>query len=181
SGLLRRFRTLPMRARLSLLVAAAVASAVAAVSVTCWFIVQGKLYEQLDKDLEKATVLQGPQREGEIRSALNTCTATPRDTVDGSFQDTYSQVVRSDGTVGLFTSSAGRIDVTRSDREVIALVCSDASCVHRVGNDQNVVPVRVLIVLLEINSPTTLTSSKAAVHVAVPLHVTESTLDVLAL
>src|SRR5690606_21129724 len=181
SGLLRRFRTLPMRARLSLLVAAAVASAVAAVSVTCWFIVQGKLYEQLDKDLEKATVLQGPQREGEIRSALNTCTATPRDTVDGSFQDTYSQVVRSDGTVCLFPSSAGRIDVTRSDREVIASAGSASSGVHRDGTDQNGDPVRVLTLPLVINNPTTLTSSKAAVLVAVPLKGTESTLDDLAL
>ncbi|MGW6291229.1 sensor histidine kinase [Streptomyces sp. NPDC055058] len=181
SVLLRRFRTLPMRARLSLLVAAAVATAVAAVSVTCWFIVQGKLYEQLDKDLEKATVLQGPQREGEIRSALNTCTATPRDTVDGSFQDTYSQVVRADGTVCLFPSSAGRIDVTRSDREVIASAGSASSGVHRDGTDQNGDPVRVLTLPLVINNPSTLTSSKAAVLVAVPLKGTESTLDDLAL
>lgn len=77
TGPVRRFRALPIRARLSLLVAAAVAFAVAAVSVTCWFIVQGKLYEQVDEDLKKATVLQGPQRVDEIRSALTDCTDTP--------------------------------------------------------------------------------------------------------
>lgn len=49
--LLRRFRSLPLRSRLALLVAAAVAFAVAAVSVTCWFIVQGKLYDQIDEQL----------------------------------------------------------------------------------------------------------------------------------
>ena len=41
----RRYRSLPIRSRLALLVAAAVAFAVAAVAVTCWFIVQGKLYD----------------------------------------------------------------------------------------------------------------------------------------
>jgi two-component system sensor histidine kinase MprB len=51
SKVLRRFRSLPIRSRLALLVAAAVAFGVAAVSVTCWFIVRGKLYEEINSNL----------------------------------------------------------------------------------------------------------------------------------
>ena len=56
SRFFRGFRALPIRSRLALLVEAAVAFAVAAVSVTCWFIVQGKLYEQVEDDLTKAAI-----------------------------------------------------------------------------------------------------------------------------
>ncbi|MFF3897681.1 HAMP domain-containing sensor histidine kinase [Streptomyces sp. NPDC001812] len=181
TALVRRFRALPIRARLSLLVAAAVAFAVAAVSVTCWFIVQGKLYEQVDNDLKKATALQDPQQRGEIRSALGNCTDTPRDSMDGGFGQTFSQVVREDGTVCLFPSSAGRIKVTESDRDVIASAGDGSTGLYRDGTDQDGAEVRVLTLPLVINNPSTLTSSKAAVLVAVPLKGTESTLGDLAL
>ncbi|MGA5503269.1 sensor histidine kinase [Streptomyces umbrinus] len=52
----RLVRALPLRSRLSLLTAAAVAFAVAAVSVTCWFIVRGQLYNQVDDQLQSAQV-----------------------------------------------------------------------------------------------------------------------------
>ncbi|MCX4235234.1 sensor histidine kinase [Streptomyces ortus] len=55
-GFVRLVRTLPLRSRLSLLTAAAVAFAVAAVSVTCWFIVRDQLYNQVDEQLESAQV-----------------------------------------------------------------------------------------------------------------------------
>ncbi|WAX79292.1 sensor histidine kinase [Streptomyces sp. KMM 9044] len=179
--LARRFRSLPIRARLSLLVAAAVAFAVAAVSVTCWFIVQGKLYEQLDSDLKQATVLQGPQRVDEIRSALSNCTDTPRDSRGGGFGETFSQVVREDGTVCLFPSSSGRIKVTSSDQDVIASAGDGSTGRYRDGTDQDGAEVRVLTLPLVINDPSALTSSQAAVLVAVPLKGTEETLDDLAL
>ncbi|CAL9518631.1 Signal transduction histidine-protein kinase_phosphatase MprB [Streptomyces sp. enrichment culture] len=178
---MRRFRALPIRARLSLLVAAAVAFAVAAVSVTCWFIVQGKLYEQVDNDLKKATVLQDRQRIDEIRSALADCTDTPREGDTGGFRYTYSQVVKEDGTVCLFPSSVGSIRVTASDRAVIENARNGSSGIFRNGTDQNGDEVRVLTLPLVINDPTTLTSTNAAVLVAVPLKGTESTLNDLAL
>ncbi|MFI0505660.1 sensor histidine kinase [Streptomyces albogriseolus] len=180
TGPVRRFRALPIRARLSLLVAAAVAFAVAAVSVTCWFIVQGKLYEQVDEDLKKATVLQGPQRVDEIRSALTDCTDTPRDSGAGGFQYTYSQVVKEDGTVCLFPSSVGSVKVTGSDRRVIENG-SGSRGIFRDGTDQHGDAVRVLTLPLVINDPSTLTSTHAAVIVAVPLKGTLSTLNDLAL
>lgn len=181
TGPVRRFRALPIRARLSLLVAAAVAFAVAAVSVTCWFIVQGKLYEQVDEDLKKATVLQGPQRVDEIRSALTDCVDTPRDNGAGGFQYTYSQVVKEDGTVCLFPSSVGSVKVTASDRKVIENAGSGSSGIFRDGTDQDGDDVRVLTLPLVINDPSTLTSTHAAVIVAVPLKGTQSTLNDLAL
>ncbi|GAA2549027.1 MULTISPECIES: sensor histidine kinase [Streptomyces] len=179
--LVRRFRALPIRARLSLLVAAAVAFAVAAVSVTCWFIVQGKLYEQVDNDLKKATVLQDRQRADEIRSALADCTDTPRESDTGGFRYTYSQVVGESGTVCLFPSSVGSVKVTSSDRNVIENARSGSAGIFRNGTDQNGEEVRVLTLPLVINDPSTLTSTNAAVLVAVPLKGIESTLNDLAL
>ncbi|AIR99162.1 sensor histidine kinase [Streptomyces glaucescens] len=55
----RRLRGLPIRSRLALLVAAAVAFAVAAVSVTCWFLVRERLYGQLDEQLRSEQVSTG--------------------------------------------------------------------------------------------------------------------------
>ncbi|GAA3301615.1 hypothetical protein GCM10020295_45340 [Streptomyces cinereospinus] len=78
TGPVRRLRALPIRARLSLLVAAAVAFAVAAVSVTCWFIVQGKWYGEIDDDLRYGNVRVSLQ---EIQSTLANCTT---EVTDGS-------------------------------------------------------------------------------------------------
>lgn len=47
----RRFRGLPLRSRLALLVATAVALAVAAAAVTCWFVVRNALLDSLDDAL----------------------------------------------------------------------------------------------------------------------------------
>ncbi|MFJ5843095.1 sensor histidine kinase [Streptomyces shenzhenensis] len=175
-GLVRRFRALPIRSRLSLLVAAAVAFAVAAVSVTCWFIVQGKLYEQIDNDLKKS-VSARPQNLDNIRSALNNCTQTPQSTVNG-FGNTYSQVVTSDGTACLFQSSVGRIKVTRTDEDVINNADGSRGVFHN-GSDADGNRVRVLTVPLTISSP--VAETNAALMAAVPLRGTETTLKDLAL
>lgn len=58
TGLLRRFRTLPLRSRLALLVATAVAVAVAAVATACWFVTREQLEQQLDKSLRSSKVDQ---------------------------------------------------------------------------------------------------------------------------
>ncbi|MFD5710225.1 sensor histidine kinase [Streptomyces pharetrae] len=59
SKAVRHLRALPIRSRLALLVAAAVAFAVAAVSVTCWFLVRERLYGQLDEQLRSEQVSTG--------------------------------------------------------------------------------------------------------------------------
>ncbi|MEV0184937.1 HAMP domain-containing sensor histidine kinase [Streptomyces sp. NPDC050625] len=181
--LARRFRALPIRARLSMLVAAAVAFAVAAVAVTCWFIVQGKLYDQLNNDLRKAQFTRGPveqQQVNQFADALNNCTQTPQNIFNGGYRNTYSQVVQPDGTPCLFLTSVGRIKVTQADKDVIKNASSHQG-IFRNGTDQDGNAVRVMTVPLTINDPTTGTSSSYAIMAAVPLKSTESTLNDLAL
>ncbi|MEU2562593.1 HAMP domain-containing sensor histidine kinase [Streptomyces longispororuber] len=52
-GLTNRFRALPLRSRLALLVTAAVAFAVAAAAVACWFVVRNVLVSSLDDALSE--------------------------------------------------------------------------------------------------------------------------------
>ncbi|WP_320785032.1 HAMP domain-containing sensor histidine kinase [Streptomyces sp. CRN 30] len=175
--MIRRFRALPLRSRLALLVAAAVAFAVAAVSVTCWFIVQGKLYDQLDADLRKATVLRDPKQVGQIQEALATCTQTPR---EGGFGNTYSQVVTADGTTCLFTNSLGEIKVTDADKKVMEQ-SGTGDGILRNGTTEDGKAVRVLTVPLSLTDRVTQAQADAALIAAVPLDGTQSTLNDLAL
>ncbi|MEU5954805.1 HAMP domain-containing sensor histidine kinase [Streptomyces sp. NPDC047525] len=55
-GLVRRFRALPLRSRLAMLVATAVALAVAAAAVVCWFVVRTALINSLDEALSSNRV-----------------------------------------------------------------------------------------------------------------------------
>ncbi|MFL4905305.1 sensor histidine kinase [Streptomyces sp. MMS24-I2-30] len=176
--LLNRFRALPIRSQLSLLVAAAVAFGVAAVSVTCWFIVQGKLYEQTDNDLKQAVaamVLSRPPHPNDIRNTLSNCVGTPQSTVSG-FRNTYSQLVTADGTVCLFESSKGQIKVTTADEDVIKNASSGRGLFHN-GTDVDGKRVRVLTMPVTI----TPTNTYAGLMAAVPLDGTETTLKDLAL
>ncbi|MER6184618.1 HAMP domain-containing sensor histidine kinase [Streptomyces sp. NPDC001652] len=179
---LHRFRTLPIRARLSLLVAAAVAFAVAAVSVTCWFIVQGKLYDQVDNDLQK--LMQGPrqiQQIGDAEDALNSCTTNPTNGTGFNFRNNYSQVVTESGKVCVFDGSTGTIKVTQADKNVIERADSDR-LYFRTGTDEDGNAVRVVTRYL---GPTTTGTGEAGPNVgiiaAVPLKSTQSTLNELAL
>ncbi len=56
SGPVRRFRGLPLRSRLALLVTVAVALAVAAVAVSCWVLTRAQLRGQLDDSLRSLNV-----------------------------------------------------------------------------------------------------------------------------
>ncbi|MEU3982938.1 HAMP domain-containing sensor histidine kinase [Streptomyces sp. NPDC026672] len=177
----RRFRTLPIRSRLSLLVAAAVAFAVAAVSVTCWFIVRGKLYAEVDDSLKKAVGIGRPQQEEQITDALTNCSSEPQATVSG-FRNTYSQVLTEEGTTCLFLTSVGRIKVTATDRKVVenANGTNPAGVFHN-STDADGNTVRVLALPMTIGDRLTQTTANAAIMVALPLKGTESTLNDLAL
>ncbi|WP_236244079.1 HAMP domain-containing sensor histidine kinase [Streptomyces sp. CC210A] len=61
-GPVRRFRALPLRSRLALLTAAAVAMVVAAVSVACWFLVRARLTDEFDASLRNVAVDEGYER-----------------------------------------------------------------------------------------------------------------------
>jgi len=171
------FRTLPIRARLSMLVAAAVAFAVAAVSVTCWFIVQGKLYDQVDSGLGKAAFIGGPQQQA-IERALANCTQTAQ-TYPG-IRGTYSQAITADGTSCVIQGSQGLVKVASEDMKVINDK-SNGEGTYRNGVTTDGTEVRVLTIHLTIGNALTGESSGAAFLVAVPLNNTKSTLNELAL
>ncbi|WP_416976236.1 HAMP domain-containing sensor histidine kinase [Streptomyces sp. T028] len=174
--LARRFRTLPIRARLSMLVAAAVAFAVAAVSVTCWFIVQGKLYEQVNNDLQRG--MRAPSQM--INNALNNCSETPQNSGDSPYRNNYLQLVKEDGAICVLDSSVGKVKITQSDKDHIQNGNTE-TLYFRDGTDEDGNAVRVM---LQPMSTTTLTGDpgpKVGLVVAVSLKGTEKTLNDLAL
>ncbi|MER6631796.1 HAMP domain-containing sensor histidine kinase [Streptomyces sp. NPDC000987] len=177
SKVARRFRSLPIRSRLALLVAAAVAFAVAAVSVTCWFIVQGKLYEQLNQDLQRG--MRGPQQIQQAEQALNNCSTTPQG--NGFFRSNYSQVVTESGKVCVTDDSTGAVKVTQADKEQIKN--ADTGRIYfRDGTDEHGNAVRVMVRPL---GATRTADGEAGPSVgfvaAVPLKSTRNTLNDLSL
>ncbi|MFJ2608029.1 sensor histidine kinase [Streptomyces sp. NPDC091279] len=177
----RRFRALPIRARLSLLVAAAVAFAVAAVSVTCWFLVQGKLYEQVNADLESSMPRSLPA--SQVLTSLANCPQKPTSSFPfgGHFKG-YTQIVKSDGKACLLGNSQALVKVSGIDTSVAKSPVTKVATLHN-GTDQDGNPVRVLTAPLIIDGDggTKVLVPNAALVIAVPLDSTESTLNELAL
>ncbi|CAL9500834.1 Signal transduction histidine-protein kinase_phosphatase MprB [Streptomyces sp. enrichment culture] len=176
---MRRFRALPIRARLSLLVAAAVAFAVAAVSVTCWFIVQGKLYAELDDDLRASVITL---KQNQFERVVDTCGASPPESDDiGPQSGSYGQVVRTDGTVCLLPFASASVKVTGGDKAVAKAPDPD-SARFRNGVDGNGDPVRVLTTAVTVETLLGRGVANDYAYVAaVPLDSTRSTLNDLAL
>ncbi|MFJ5268004.1 sensor histidine kinase [Streptomyces sp. NPDC088358] len=182
--MIRRFRSLPIRSRLALLVAAAVAFGVAAVSVTCWFIVRGKLYDEIDNNLQDQ---KQAQQYTLVQAVLNDCRKEPSNDNDfhGRFDD-YAQVINSDGTVCVFGYSAGSVTVTDADKAVAKHPQFNKSA-PRNGTDTKGNDVRVLAMPLVVtNFPNELPGTRVlysdrAYVVAVPLKSTQATLNDLAL
>ncbi|MET9098685.1 HAMP domain-containing sensor histidine kinase [Streptomyces antibioticus] len=173
--LVRRFRVLPIRARLSMLVAAAVAFAVAAVSVTCWFIVQGKLYEQLDNDLQRGMRAPGQV----IVGALNSCSEEPDGTAN-PFRNNYIQVVKEDGTICVIDDTIGTVKVTQADKNAIEE--GDTRRLYfRDGSDGDGDPVRVMLQPMTTTTLDGKTGPNVGLVIAVSLKSTQSTLNDLAL
>jgi two-component system, OmpR family, sensor histidine kinase MprB len=175
----RRYRSLPIRSRLALLVAAAVAFAVAAVSVTCWFIVQGKLYDQVDNDLQ--TSVRGPALEGQAKAAVGDCTTqTSSQSTDGP-RNTYFQVVAENGKTCVFPYSLGAVKVTRTDKDLIKNGQVGQGVFHD-STDADGNDVRVLALPgYTVTDQKTGATSKAAILIALPLNSTQKTLNDLAL
>jgi len=181
---IRGFRSLPLRSRLALLVAAAVAFAVAAVSVTCWFIVRGKLYDQVNNELQaQASRPQG----GKIRDTITNCGQSsepdqPSSDV-GGFRlrpDYYLQVVKANGESCVASDSSGTVKVTSSDTD---LAKDPTRATLRNGIDTKGNSVRVLTLPLVIGDPggtQTLVQGVALLY-AFPLKGTNATLNDLAL
>ncbi|MFC9846065.1 ATP-binding protein [Streptomyces sp. NPDC060223] len=183
-SVVRRIRTLPIRARLSMLVAAAVAFGVAAVSVTCWFIVQGKLYDQVDEDLRTSTQ---PQLISQVQGALQNCTQTPTQNTNtfGVKETNYLQLVQDDGTACVSATSQGTVKVTARDTDVIKNATTTGNGIIRNGTDSDGNAVRVLTVpLTVIDGPGNRQAQLypgVALLIALPLKSTQATLNELAL
>ncbi|MFB8775129.1 HAMP domain-containing sensor histidine kinase [Streptomyces broussonetiae] len=178
NGLLRRFRTLPIRSRLALLVAAAVAFAVAAVSVTCWFVVRGKLYDEIDNDLQES-VRAYPR--AQVLAALSTCSQSPDTSVFGPGTEGYIQIVKTDGKACLLGRSAGTVKVTDAD-VAVAENPQPGEVAFRTGQNSDGAPVRVLTTAVLVEDPDgRYVVNDAALVVALSLKGTESTLNELAL
>ncbi|WP_369234916.1 ATP-binding protein [Streptomyces sp. R21] len=186
STVLRRFRSLPIRSRLAILVAAAVAFAVAAVSVTCWFIVRGKLYDEIRDDL--TTAASRPQSPA-ILNGIDSCDESDQSdqssTTVGDWRvpsQYYTQLVKPNGKSCIFKSSPGKVKVTGSDTN-IANNSTDNKGTLRNGTDIKGNPVRVLTVPLIIdNGPGNRSLVQGyAILYAYPLKGTNSTLNELAL
>ncbi|MFF7266195.1 ATP-binding protein [Streptomyces sp. NPDC008159] len=175
--ILRRYRTLPIRTRLSLLVAAAVAFAVAAVSVTCWFIVQGKLYDQLNGDLDKSMGMPAFREQAE--DAIENCTQTPQEN-NRFARNTYYQVVLEDGTPCVMDFSVGRVKVTQTDKNVVKAT-ERTEAIYYNSDDANGTDVRVKVVPATYTNAVTGEESNVALVVALPLQGTQGTLNDLAL
>ncbi|CAM5743762.1 histidine kinase OS=Streptomyces alboniger OX=132473 GN=CP975_16435 PE=4 SV=1 [Streptomyces alboniger] len=176
----RRFRRLPIRSRLALLVAAAVAFAVAAVSVTCWFIVQGKLYGELNDDLQSS--MRGMPSDA-FDQLTKTCLQEPTsDTLGMGRLKGYAQVVRSDGKVCLVNDSTAQVKITDGDKAVAKNPDPDSGTLRN-GTDSDGNAVRVLTTAVVIKDGPVVRGVVAdyALVIAVPLKGTQSTLNELAL
>ncbi|MET7981631.1 HAMP domain-containing sensor histidine kinase [Streptomyces sp. NPDC005281] len=177
---MRRFRSLPLRSRLALLVAAAVAFAVAAVSVTCWFIVQGKLYHQVDTQLGGAAFrLNGP----EVTALLATCPKHVDDTTDIMRpRDYYVQLVKPNGTACVFDSSAGVVKTTAQDKNIAANPGRGTQSFHNTTDaDGNDVRVRTTPLLVGGFGPGAQLYPDVALTIGISLRDTQKTLNDLAL
>ncbi|MFB7505194.1 sensor histidine kinase [Streptomyces broussonetiae] len=165
-----------------MLVAAAVAFAVAAVSVTCWFIVQGKLYDLVDEDLQKSS--QRPVQAGQVLDLLTACPQKPTDSTYSGLRahDTvYSQLVKADGTACVSADSTGVVRTTAADRSVVGRDIGQGG-ILRNGVDSEGNDVRVLTMpLIVITNGVPRVYPDAAWMTAVPLRNTEKTLNELAL
>lgn len=106
---MRRFRSLPLRSRLALLVTAAVAVAVAAVAAACWFVTRAQLTDQLDDALRDAKF------DREATSSMRGSCATQGAVSALPFPSAYTvQLVYADGRYCQFRQAAA-IPVQQSD------------------------------------------------------------------
>lgn len=173
----RWFRRLPLRSRLAMLTAAAVAFAVAVVSVICWFLVQGKLYDEIDSKLAGQIYTQTVSPTT-LRNNLNDCRAPePPGNFGQQTSPYYAQLVQSDGTICV-RGGAGTIKVTADDRS-LAKAGNTKLPRYRNGTDSDGHAVRILTahVLYQPGVP----YPDIVQMVAYPLADTRSTLSELAL
>ncbi|WP_225833882.1 cell wall metabolism sensor histidine kinase WalK [Streptomyces sp. NK08204] len=178
--LARRYRALPLRARLAVLVAAAVAFAVAAVSVSCWFIVQGKLYHQVDDRL--SGIGSRTLTADEVTAVVAACPQNAEDS-DGRPSLVFLQVVTANGRTCVVPNSEGvSVKVTATDRAAAKNPSLRTRIFHN-STDSKGNDVRVMITAVPVGAvgPTIEPYPGVAVMVSLSLKDTQKTLNDLAL
>lgn len=123
SGLVRRVRALPIRARLSLLVAAAVAFAVAAVSLACWFVVKSVLVSSLDEAL-RANRMNGQQVSKYVDLRTGLCAHDPVTHEQNPFGSSVQLVDTKGGSCLIIGTE--EVPLTDADRAVAEGTSTDA-------------------------------------------------------
>ncbi|GAB2846166.1 ATP-binding protein [Actinoallomurus bryophytorum] len=163
-------RHLSLRARLAVLTSLAVAVAVAACAVGCWFVVRGRLIDQLDTSLSGPRA-GGPRAPGthDSGSPLGICSSPPPG--DDGFRGFLPtlQVVARDGTACSAPGTTDPLKVTPGD---VAIARGLKGATYRDGTTAGGTPVRVF---------THPDASGVAVSVAQPLAPVTDSLDSLAL
>ncbi|MCQ6554025.1 HAMP domain-containing histidine kinase [Streptomyces sp. C10-9-1] len=185
--MIRRLRALPLRSRLALLVATAVAVAVAVVSTACWFVVRGKLYDEVDDKLRTQYETLNLRAAG-VAAILRACPSEAEPANEfAPPRDYYYQLVRaSSGEPCVISAdSVGAVRVTAADREV-ARRSDPRERSLRNGTDTEGNPVRVLTVAAVLDrrpdgAPGVGVVQDTALSIGVPLRDTERTLGDLAL
>jgi two-component system, OmpR family, sensor histidine kinase MprB len=129
-------KNLPLRARLTLLTALAVAVAVTGCAVGCWFLVRDKLLDQLDQSLSQGPAGGRPPHDGP--DGFNPCQPSPRGDRMGGFGPTL-QRVSADGT-SCTAPGWSPIKVTGSD---IAVAKGTSGPLYRFGTAADGTSLRV--------------------------------------
>ncbi|WP_328540874.1 sensor histidine kinase [Streptomyces sp. NBC_00344] len=164
-----------------MLTAAAVAFAVAVVSVICWFLVQGKLYNEVDSNLEGMVKDGRPPSALAVTNVLNNCSRTPppRQDIGGGPQNLYYyQLVEADGTYCV-AGTAPAVKVEAGDKQV-ARDSATSRGRYRNGTDAEGHPVRVLTTPMPVDGPVAV-YPRVARMVSLSLTDTRNTLNELAL
>lgn len=112
-----RFRALPLRSRLALLVTVAVALAVAAVAAVSWVMVRQQLIDQLDRSL-MATNVSAEVGQTLQRERCLTRPPQPGQQIAGTLSATV-QIVLADGS-HCWVSGPTTLPVTETDKEIAA-------------------------------------------------------------
>ncbi|MEU6406276.1 HAMP domain-containing sensor histidine kinase [Streptomyces sp. NPDC046985] len=173
----RRYHALPIRSRLALLVAAAVAFAVAAVSVACWFIVRGRLDEEIDSRLQSyARVTPGTA----TKLAADCTQSASRAAGEVQRSYLYVQLITEQGKFCVDSHAPGVIKVTSLDRAVAADPDRHNRTLHTTTDAQGN-NVRVLLVAVPTDGPGSPAYPGIAFMLGLSLKDTEKTLDDLAL
>ncbi|MCX4666075.1 HAMP domain-containing histidine kinase [Streptomyces sp. NBC_01381] len=164
-GLVRRYRSMPLRSRLALLVTSAVALAVAAVAVSCWLLTRDQLREQMDDSLRSLNV--GGAYLGETVANCRDTGQSPNDETAPGTTTVFVQVVQPDGTrcVG-----RGSTPVVVEDSDLVVAQHLREQTLHD-GKTDSGQPVRVL----------TQTQGNVTVSLSRPLSEVDTPLNRLAL